>query len=348
MNQNKKLSPDRFMAKAPSNIALIKYWGKSDPIDQIPTNSSLSLTLTHSYTETIASVCSEAEDQVVISGKTLEKKSTSYKRIQKHLDRIRKITNCEKKLFIESVNSFPTGCGIASSASGFAALTIASVACFKNCESFLELCQKGFDLHRLADIARLGSGSACRSFWPGLVHWKHDPLSFQQTYAHEKLQMELCDTIVIVDSKEKQTSSSSGHKLASTSPLFELRVSGIEEKLENLMYHLKNNDLKQAGLLIEAEALDMHATMMTSEPPIVYPSKETHSVLCWLRRMRKEYSLKAFFTLDAGANVHIISQKNDQRQLKLLLNKKFPGYKVIEDENDKCGPKLCKIDGSNS
>jgi diphosphomevalonate decarboxylase len=294
-------------AIAPSNIALIKYWGKIDPALRLPENPSISMNLDNlSTTTTVEFNKDYKEDSVIFNG---NKGSSAGDRIAEHLDRIRNLAGITSKAKVATVNNFPTASGIASSASGFAALTVAACAA-----AGLELNEK-----KLSILARLGSGSACRSIPDGFCEWL-DGKTSETSYAvslYPPDYWDIVDVVTIVSNTEKGTSSSVGQKSAQSSRFFPARLANIKNKIENIKKYLADRDFDAFGELIETEALELHAIMLTSDPALIYWMPGTVQTMRCIRKWRAE-GLPAYFTIDAGANVHIIIEG---KNLKTLLKK---------------------------
>lgn len=340
----------RFHAIAPSNIALLKYWGKQAGGEQWPANASLSLTLHTLHTATVAHRNHEGEHQVTLNGQRIYRGEAGAQKIFRHLDRLTTVAACSNKLTITTKNSFPTACGIASSASGFAALTIAGLAACYGTESLRVLADEyEWTAARMADLARLGSGSACRSFWGGFVQWspgsRPDAQTYTQVYDHTY--WPLWDTVVLVASGSKPILSSAGHEHAWSSPLFAPRLAGMAEKLQQFCAALTHRDLGRLGPLLEQEALEMHGVMMSAEPSTRYFGGETAAVLAWLRRLRHDEGLQLYFTLDAGPNIHILGEHGDQQRLHHRLAQDFPHYPYLCDSVG-AGPQLRLLDNEDA
>lgn len=285
-------------AVAPANIAFIKYWGKKDSARRIPYNPSISMNLSECTTTTTVEFSKEYEKDIISEG-------FDEKRIIEHIDRIRKIAKTNARARIITKNSFPTSAGIASSASGFAALTEAAVAALG-----LKFSEK-----ELSALARLGSGSASRSIPDGFVKWEEE-------YAHSLYPADywdLRDIIVIVDEAAKKTSSSTGHDRAVTSPFFVGRLAALPSRIARCEVALQTKDIKKLGEVIEEDCLDMHHVMQTQDAPLYYRNKKTEEVL------EKINGLPAYFTIDAGPNVHIICEAKDEKKVLEILK----GYQTI-------------------
>lgn len=298
-------------AIAPANIAFIKYWGKKNPELNIPFTNSLSMNLSDALTET-SIVFKEGllEDTAVLNGKRVE--GSSLSRITQHLDHIRGLKKTKLKATIESTNSFPTASGIASSASGFSALTVAACSALE-----LELSES-----ELSKIARLGSGSASRSIPDGFVEWNagtNHKDSFANSIA-SATHWKLYDLVVVVQSSEKHKSSGEGHDLAPTSPMFAQRLSNLPERIVSVRKALLQRDLLALGPIIELEAMEMHLTTFTAHPPMTYFGPGTIDVIRELFTLR-EQGVHGYFTIDAGANVHVITTEEHTESLLEALKK---------------------------
>jgi diphosphomevalonate decarboxylase len=312
---------------APSNIAFLKYWGKSDPLTQWPAGNSLSMTLKNAKTVTKASLSDK--DQVYFDGHLCDDK-----KIFKALDLLRQQTGISRQINIHTYNTFPKSAGIASSASGMAALTLASIACWTQSQSFWELEKNGFSKIRLSHLARLCSGSAGRSLFGGYVEWQrgHVPelqvISQKATSSH----WPLSNLILIVSDKMKATSSSEAHAAAWSSPLFAPRLAVLPERLAAMLEAIQEKNLRKLGPLLETDALEMHAVILTASTPVRYLSEETLNLLSWIRHERQRGSFNAWFTIDAGPNIHLISELEDQAKIQHTLSKAFPHLTIFPDE----------------
>ncbi|PJC28467.1 diphosphomevalonate decarboxylase [Candidatus Shapirobacteria bacterium CG_4_9_14_0_2_um_filter_40_11] len=317
-------------AKAPANIASIKYWGRKDEKLRLPANDSISMNLSEVFTITTVEFSeSYKKDEVKLVGKKLDRKEE--KRIIDHLDRVRNLAKIKTFAKVVTKNNFPTGTGIASSASGFAALTVAAVKA-----SGLE-----FSERQLSILARQGSGSACRSIPDGFVEWKSGSSS-DSSYAHTLFPpdwLNIVDILAVVEKKTKKISSSEGHALTESSPFYGVRISGMKDKLKKIKQALANKDFKTFGEISEAEAVNMHAVMMTSCPPLYYWTPETLKIILSVIEWREE-GLPVYFTIDAGPNVHLLALPEEidkiVQRLKriegikgIIINKPTEGAKTI-------------------
>lgn len=299
-------------AWAPVNLALIKYWGKTDDKLRLPANSSFSINLSNLFTITTVEFSSVYKrDYVIIDG---EKKEKAIERVRQHLDLIRKLSGKNFFAKVVSQNNFPQGTGIASSASGFAALTLAATKALN-----LNLSEK-----ELSIIARLGSGSAGRSIPDGFVEWKKTDKSddsFSYSFFSQDYWPQLRVATLILETKEKKVSSTEGHRLAPTSPFFSQRIGLIDEKIKQLKESIKKRNFQQFGTIIEQEALEMHAVILTSTPPIFYWSAKTVELIKEIWQWRELELVKIYFTLDAGPNLHLFYLTKDEKKVIRKLQK---------------------------
>ncbi|WHF53125.1 diphosphomevalonate decarboxylase [Chryseobacterium gotjawalense] len=307
---NKKVSES-----CPSNIALIKYWGKYE--NQIPANPSISYTLNLCKTNTeIEFVAGDKFSvQTFLAGKEeskfAEKIEKYFKNIEEYLPWILK-----GKYTIRTENTFPHSSGIASSASGFGAIA----KCLMELdEQFSGKVDEDFKLRKASFLARLGSGSACRSLYDGMVVWgETKEVSgssdlFGVRYPNEEIHevfRNFNDWVLLIHEGEKSVSSTVGHGLMNTNPYAERRFQEAHENFATLKTILKNGDMTAFIQMVEHEALTLHAMMMMSEPAFILMKSGTLAVINKIWEFRKETSLPLFFTLDAGANVHLLFPAN--------------------------------------
>ncbi|CAN5781633.1 diphosphomevalonate decarboxylase [soil metagenome] len=284
-----------------SNIAFIKYWGVADPAINLPLNNSISMTLAAAHTTTTVAWDTESQltvDQITLDGQRLDERSAQ--RLVRHLDRLRAAAGVDHRAQVVSQNNFPMASGIASSASGFAALTIAGCRALD-----LDLTDA-----ELSALARLGSGSASRSLFGGFVEWERG-FDHASSVAHQLYPPDywlLYDIVAVVSGAAKHLSSEGGHKLAATSPLQNGRIGSLETALPSVRQALAARDLAQLGPILEQDALAMHAVMMTSRPSLLYWQPGTLEILQAVRQWRAEDGLAAYFTIDAGPNVHLMCE----------------------------------------
>ena len=296
------MSGHKASVQVGSNIAFIKYWGVLDEQLNIPQNNSISMTLADAYTKTTLawdSTGSQVEDEFLLDGRQANR--NALERLVRHLDRLREIAGIDWRARVVSENNFPMASGIASSASGFAALTVAG------CNA-LDL---GFDDARLSRIARLGSGSASRSLFGGFVEWAQgsDDESSVAFPLFPENHWPLRDIVAVVSSGEKRVSSENGHKIAATSPLNAGRVASLSNALAEVREAIEKRDIDQLGRVSEQDTLAMHAVMMTGTPSLNYWEPATMELMHAVRDWREQDGLPIFFTIDAGPNVHIICEE---------------------------------------
>ena len=292
-------------ALANANIAFVKYWGNRDAVRRVPLNDSISMNLDHATTTTTVEFDAALnEDQVVIGG--AEAQGAARNRVIVHLDRVRALAHVETKARVESRNSFPAGAGIASSASGFAALTVAATRA------------AGLDLNEreLSMLARQGSGSACRSVPAGFVEWIAGSGSADSHAVSiaPPSHWDLRDVIAIVSTQEKQIGSTAGHAAAATSPFLATRVGALPVRFHRVRRAVLAKDLSLLGPALEEDALELHFVAMTSRPPVFYWTPGMVRVIQAAQRWRAE-GLAVYFTLDAGPTVHLICESKDADQV---------------------------------
>lgn len=296
--------------KSPANIAFIKYWGKSNPKTRVPQNNSISMCLSDLF-----SVCTVEFDEKYDKDKVQflnEKvvKDREIKRIIKVLDRVREKACVSHKAKVATKNNFPKATGIASSASGLSSVTMAAATAVG-----LEL-----DKKEMSKLARLASGTACRSIPDGFAEWKKGT-SPKNSYAEQIYPpeyWEIVDVVAIVTKKMKKISSTKGHHLADTSPFYKKRIEEIPEKIKKIKSAMKKKDFSEFGQIIEKEALNMHAICMTSQPPILYWEGATMTIMRKVQQWRSQ-GLPVYFTIDAGPTVHVICEKKNSEKIQEKL-----------------------------
>lgn len=295
-------------ATAPSNIAFIKYWGRKDEALRLPENGSLSMNLSGLQTTTTVEFSADyTEDYVEING-TREPNESS--RAIKHLDRVRAVAGISDFAKVVTVNNFPSGTGLSSSASGFAALTLAAAKA-----AGLDLSEKDVSI-----LARQGSGSACRSIPDGFVEWLDGDTS-DTSYAtslYAPDYWDLVDVVAVVSEGKKDVSTSEGQKVVGSSPFFPVRKAHIQEKLEQAKKLLAAQDLPGFGELIEAEALELHAIMLTSRPSLIYWTPGTLTIMKLTKKWRAE-GLPVYFTINTGQDIHLICERENLERVKSKL-----------------------------
>jgi diphosphomevalonate decarboxylase len=301
-----------FEWSAPSNIALVKYWGKKE--NQIPANPSISFTLNHCKTITKLEVVKKSETQDISFELLFEgKPKEDFKpKIQKFLERIAPYCPYIKDYHfkIDTQNTFPHSSGIASSASGMAALAVNIMRLEK---TIIPSISDEYFYSKASFLARLGSGSACRSIKGEVVVWgNHDAIlgssdlfgiAFSEIHENFKNYQ---DTILLVDKGEKQVSSTLGHNLMHNHPYAEQRFAQAHENLTTLKEVLTTGNIAEFIKIVESEALTLHAMMLTSMPYFILMKPNTLAIINALWNFRNKTQIPVCFTLDAGANVHVL------------------------------------------
>ena len=297
-------------AVAGSNIAFIKYWGVADESINLPLSNSISMTLADAYTTTTVEWHDQSgadADTVRLDGVQLDARAAE--RIVRHLDRLRAVAGSTARADVVSTNNFPMASGIASSASGFAALTVAGCAALG----------LALDATRLSAIARRGSGSASRSLFGGFVEW--DQGSDDATSVARPLypadHWPLVDVVAVVSAHAKAVSSERGHSFAATSPLNDGRIASLPCALQEVRDAIATRDIRLLGPIIERDALAMHGVMMTGTPSLLYWQPETLALIHAVRQWRAQ-GLPVYFTIDAGPNVHLICEAGHAAEVATL------------------------------
>lgn len=306
-------------ARAHANIALIKYWGKKNDELVLPMNSSLSLTLDCFYTETEVVFDDNIEGDFFYLNNSIQDKNATDK-VSKFLDLFRNKVGINTPAIVKSINYVPTAAGLASSASGFAALAAAA-----NIASGLNYGPK-----ELSMCARQGSGSATRSIYGGFVEWQKGT-SEGDSYAIEidDASWDIGMVVVVVNKREKAVSSREGMKsTVATSPFYKSWVESAGEDLRQIKIAIKNRDFEQMGSIAESDGLKMHATMLGANPPLSYWEPESVVVMQIVRELRSE-GIACYFTMDAGPNVKIICRLSQSNIIKTRLEQIFKSEQII-------------------
>ncbi|WP_174615450.1 diphosphomevalonate decarboxylase [Virgibacillus ihumii] len=309
-------------AKAHTNIALVKYWGKRDESLILPMNNSLSLTLDGFYTTTSVEFHNElTEDRFYLNDKAVVDKQ--YDRVSSFLSLIRNSAG-KDNLFAEvhSTNHVPTAAGFASSASGFAALAAASARALN-----LDIDDKA-----LSALTRQGSGSACRSIYGGFVEWeKGTQADGSDSYAVPVAPADHWDirvAAVVLSSNAKKVLSREGMKrTVETSPFYSSWVDSIPSDLKQIKAGIQNKDFEKVGSIAEMNCLKMHATTLAANPPFSYWHDTTMAVMHAVQELR-ESGIPAYFTIDAGPNVKVLYLPEDEETLEQSL-REVPGVNDV-------------------
>ena len=334
--------------KSPSNLAIVKYWGKHG--NQLPRNPSLSITLSEAVTNTkISFDFDRGRPSMELDFLFEGKENIAFKtRVENFLNSISTYLPflTHSRLEINSENSFPHSSGIASSASSMSALAL----CLCAIENQLQrsLIDSSFFNRKASFISRLGSGSACRSVCPYFGLWGSLDGDSSDIYAvpieefHADF-LTLRNDILIVSRSEKAVSSTAGHKLMENNIYAAKRFDQAYKRTVDLMSILANGNIELFGEMLESEALTLHALMMASSPSYMLIEPNTVNVINEIRQFRKERGVPVYFSLDAGPNVHIISFSKDRNDVNSLLEslKEFAvDGKIL---NDRIGKGASKI-----
>ncbi|MBM77973.1 MAG: diphosphomevalonate decarboxylase [Crocinitomicaceae bacterium] len=331
--------------ESPSNIALIKYWGKKEI--QIPTNPSISFTLKNCKTTTTLFLKKGLKklNNVIVDGKT---KHSFTAKIEKYFSLIQSycpfLENYE--ITISTSNTFPHSSGIASSASGFSALSM----CIVQFEQKLCHYSDEFKFKKASFLSRIGSGSASRSIYGPMAIWGKNNTNniCSDLYAtpHNKIHdvfKDFQDTVLLIDKGQKQVSSTVGHKLMVNHPYAKERFSQAKQNLNSILNILCSGNLEDFIQLVEHEALSLHAMMMTSNPYFILMKPGTIETIHKIWEFRKTTKTPLCFTLDAGANVHLLYPKSESNRIMAFVEDQLIGY--CENQQYICdeigtGPKL--------
>lgn len=287
-------------AIAHPNIAFIKYWGMSDPKLRLPANDSLSMNIGCLSTRTSVTYDTGLNaDTLMLNGEQIT--GSALTRVRQFMDRIRHLSNQSVHAHIESENNFPMGAGVASSASAFAALSLAGTAALD-----LELSER-----ECSSLARFGSGSACRSIPGGFVEWRTN-LQSGESYAISFASHDhwaLVDLIAILSDQHKPVGSEAGMLAAGTSPLQQARVQDCDRRMRVCREAILNRDFDTFAKITELDSNMMHAVMMTADPPLFYWLPQSLAIMTAVKSWQSE-GLPVTYTVDAGPNVHVICTRD--------------------------------------
>ncbi|WP_439426083.1 diphosphomevalonate decarboxylase [Oenococcus alcoholitolerans] len=311
-------------AKAFTNIALIKYWGKKNILWNLPTTSSIGLTLDAFFTETEVKIDSDLKEDFFL----FEGKQRQNKKVSKVMDHLRKISGNNNFAVIKSRNTVPFSNGFASSSSAFAALTRAGAHAY------------GLNLNdqELSTIARLGSGSASRSIFGGFSIW-HAGSDHQSSFAEsflDPVDFDIRVVDIISDNEIKKISSSTGMQLAQSSPDYPKWVSDSKQQFDEMKIAIQKKDLESIGRIAEKNSLAMHELNRNCVKPFDYFTDQTREIINFIQNMRKK-SFLIYATIDAGPNVKALTNNDTALKLKKELEKfgrviiSKPGSGVIDE-----------------
>ena len=333
-NYSNELTEGKVTWRSPSNIALVKYWGKK--FNQIPANPSISFTLDECATITsldfkkLDLAAPNFSFDIFLEGEPAEdfkpKIETFFKRIEEYLPFLK---NYHFK--IETSNSFPHSSGIASSASGMSALAL----CLNDLERKMNPeMTDGFFNRKASFLARLGSGSAARSIEGPLVQWGNhdntegssDLFGIKYPYKTHSIFNNYCDTILLVDKGQKQVSSSVGHDLMHNHPFASKRFDQAHKNLTKLKSIFAEGNLEDFIKIVESEALTLHAMMMASQPYFILMKPNTLEIINKIWAFRESSGAHVCFTLDAGANVHVLYPEREKEQIDQFIKDELVAY----------------------
>ncbi len=316
--------------KSYANIAIVKYWGKKDAKKMIPATSSISLTLNDMFTETEMEFISDEDIKISVEK---EMKNGDYKdkfsnmtdlfylngelQDSVHTEKISKVVdlfreNRSQKVKISTTNNMPTAAGLSSSSSGLSAVIKAGNKLFG----------KNYTQSELAQISKFGSGSSSRSFFGPIAAWDKDTGEIYEVRTDLKLAM----IVLVLNENKKEISSRNGMELcAKTSTYFDEWVKQSEIDFVNMKKYLAENNFEKVGILTEENALRMHKTTETANPPFSYFNEKTYEAMDFVKNLRNNGE-KCYFTMDAGPNVKVLCLEEDLEKLAGIFGKK---YKVI-------------------
>ncbi len=320
---------DRSIVKSYANIAIIKYWGKKDPIKMIPATSSISLTLENLFTETEISFITreeaiektgQASDLLYINGELQNEEQ--IKKITKVINLFRDDRNQLVK--IDTTNNMPTEAGLSSSSSGLSAT-------IKACNKLFD---KNLSREELAQISKFASGSSSRSFFGPVGMWDKNTGEVSEVKTDLKLAM----IVLVLNEEKKIISSRKGMALCmETSTSFDEWIRQSEIDFENMKRYLSEGDFSKVGDLTEENALRMHETTKNANPPFTYLTEKSFEAMEYVKELRKQGE-RCYFTMDAGPNVKVLCLEEDFERLKDIFGKKYKiiasKCKVISDNDD--------------
>lgn len=329
--------------KSPSNLAIIKYWGKFGR--QLPRNPSISFTLDAAHSLTEVEYASKPDiDKCKVSFHFDGTANQAFgDRVERFINDISDLAPWMqgKSLIINSSNSFPHSSGIASSASGLSAMALCICSIGQRSDSKLN--DKTYFLNYASTLARLGSGSASRSVYPYLAVWGETEhvkdSSNEHAIAFDKVDpifKTYHDDILIVSRTEKSVSSTAGHALMDNNVYADSRYQQAKDRLKELLICLQNGNLDKFGTIAEDEALSLHALMMCSDPSYILMEAESLNIIQKIRAYRKETGLPLHFSLDAGPNIHLLYPDQIKDQVKPFIESELIPHcvdgLVIEDK----------------
>lgn len=315
-----EINMQKWRSEAPSNIALIKYMGKKDHETNLPANSSLSYTLNKLKTIVSLELIEDQHDtwQPLVDKiipTSIDLSTDAQARYIKHLNFLKDLYKVKSSFIIRSNNNFPQSCGIASSASSFAALT----KCALTALSDLTNTEKP-SIDEQANLSRCGSGSSCRSFFAPWALWDEDGVcNINLPYP------ELHHEVVIINNKPKHISSSTAHKLIQTSPLYKDRNKRAENNLQILLTALNHEDWHLAYEVCWEEFQDMHNLFLTCSESFSYLNQDNKDILNKLQEFWRSEKDGPIITMDAGPNIHLLYRPDQLEIAEIIKQRIFQG-----------------------
>jgi len=306
-----------WKAEAPSNIALIKYMGKVDSENNIPSNASLSYTLNNLVSTVTLETSDEKTDRwEAIDSNIFELNNKSEKRFLNHLSNIKNYFNYQGNFIVRSGNNFPSDCGLASSASSYAALTKCAVDAIG--------ADTQMNIEDMAKLSQMGSGSSCRSMFEPWALWNKDSVSQVDPPTGD-----LIHRVIVISNKPKEVSSNEAHQRVTSSPLFKDRPARAEKRLKDLTSAFQRNDWKKAYEITWEEFIDMHELFKTSNPSFIYMTKETLQVLKAIQDYWDTNHNGPLVTMDAGPNIHLLFKKEYEGKMNSFIEQVSNGNTMI-------------------
>ena len=306
-SKNTQPKNEKGIAFAPTNIALCKYWGKRDTELNLPVTSSLSISLPDRGAMTTITLIDAPQDQIILNEKEIPSETPFAQRTAKYLDLFRAQQKWHACIDIKM--SLPVAAGLASSACGFASLISA----------LSDLFRWELSLHDLSILARIGSGSAARSFWPGFVEWHVGVRPDGMDSFAEPIDCEwstLCVGILTISTEEKPISSREAmQRTVNSSLLYQNWPKKVMQDMMLFKQAMKTKNFPLLGGTAESNALAMHATMMSSWPPVCYYLPETITLMHKIWKLR-EQGLELYFTQDAGPNLKLLFLQTDEKKVR--------------------------------
>lgn len=309
--------------RAHTNIALIKYWGKRNDNLILPVTDSLSLTLDAFYTDTLVMRDTEIHQDFLFINDQLQGQQATQK-VSRFVDLFRSISGSQDRVYIQSHNHVPTAAGLASSASGFAALACALNAAF----------ELNLDLKTLSTLARQGSGSACRSLYGGFVQWhkgKGDDTLSSYAAPFDSANWGVAMLVLIVNDQEKTVSSRIGMKRTiGTSPFYALWPQEVASDIKKIKQAIRRQDFTTMGEIAEHNAMKMHATTLAANPSFTYWSPKSLETIQFIQFLREELGFSAYITMDAGPNIKVLCPPHQLDALYGQLRSLFDDHQIIK------------------